>query len=499
MTRLALVPPLLLAAGCTSSGAVQADATLRGLDDDKVYVTRRQETPELDVYTVTYVARVPPDVAWAAADDVRGLLEHSPRIRAVRTISRVELPDDEVEHRLEIEWSDGTTQRARLRQIAEKGLIDFAVDPTDQSAGDMAHVAIRMEPYRRNGTLVEAEIQVTSSFSSRVWGLLLLPVGLIGQGATDGEIGKLCNHIAAQHREAALAELDRRRPPTGRTHVVAIGAETGGAAAGRWEPIEYAEEDAGAFYAWATATCPADPGDPELVRELITGPAATDARISKVLGMLSDDDRVREGDTVVFYFAGHIDVEKDYARRSSFQYLLTANAEPDNLRATAIRKQDVLDAMRFSRASRCLFVCDACFSGGMRAPWVAEARPPRTHARGPVPRREFAASGSSGPVAPGAPATPGADPPEAKLSILAASREHDRALEREDLGHGVFTHVMLQGLGGGADADRDHWVSLEELELYVVKEVQDLTESRQTPYFSYAPGVDVRFRVAGSP
>ena len=44
--------------------------------------------------------------------------------------------------------------------------------------------------------------------------------------------------------------------------------------------------------------------------------------------------------------------------------------------------------------------------------------------------------------------------------ILAAAEKFSRAAEREDLAHGVFTYVMLEGLGGAADLDGDRSVSL---------------------------------------
>ena len=44
------------------------------------------------------------------------------------------------------------------------------------------------------------------------------------------------------------------------------------------------------------------------------------------------------------------------------------------------------------------------------------------------------------------------------------------ALEAPDLGHGIFTYYVLEGLKGAADLNRDGIVSLQELYEYVERE-----------------------------
>ncbi len=53
--------------------------------------------------------------------------------------------------------------------------------------------------------------------------------------------------------------------------------------------------------------------------------------------------------------------------------------------------------------------------------------------------------------------------------------------EREDLGHGVFTYYLLEGLRGKADLDRDGIITVDEAYNYVSKKVPEATGQDQNP------------------
>jgi uncharacterized caspase-like protein len=55
--------------------------------------------------------------------------------------------------------------------------------------------------------------------------------------------------------------------------------------------------------------------------------------------------------------------------------------------------------------------------------------------------------------------------------IITASGPNEVALELPNLGHGVFTYYVLEGLKGGADRDRDGIVTVSELYEYVESHV----------------------------
>ncbi len=51
------------------------------------------------------------------------------------------------------------------------------------------------------------------------------------------------------------------------------------------------------------------------------------------------------------------------------------------------------------------------------------------------------------------------------------------AFERRDLGHGIFTHFLLEGLAGRADLDRDGNVDVDEIYRFVSQEVERSTQT----------------------
>jgi len=55
--------------------------------------------------------------------------------------------------------------------------------------------------------------------------------------------------------------------------------------------------------------------------------------------------------------------------------------------------------------------------------------------------------------------------------IVTASRANEVSLELADLGHGIFSHYLIQGIRGNGDLDRDGMVSLQELYQYLEQEV----------------------------
>src|SRR4029079_16114450 len=61
-------------------------------------------------------------------------------------------------------------------------------------------------------------------------------------------------------------------------------------------------------------------------------------------------------------------------------------------------------------------------------------------------------------------------------AIVTASRTSEVSSELPELGHGIFTYYLVQGLKGAADGNRDGIVSLQELYEYVEQQVT--TKSR---------------------
>lgn len=75
----------------------------------------------------------------------------------------------------------------------------------------------------------------------------------------------------------------------------------------------------------------------------------------------------------------------------------------------------------------------------------------------------------------------GFSPGGSGIALLTASSAGEIVIEDKQLGHGVFTHGLLQALQGGADLNGDGTVTLAELSSYVSDRVPQLTRGRQHP------------------
>ncbi|MDR1219799.1 MAG: caspase family protein [Treponema sp.] len=60
---------------------------------------------------------------------------------------------------------------------------------------------------------------------------------------------------------------------------------------------------------------------------------------------------------------------------------------------------------------------------------------------------------------------------DAGMIIFTSSGANERSWEDDDLRYSLFSHAVIQGLAGGADANRDGRVTLPEFEAYVKKTV----------------------------
>ncbi len=161
----------------------------------------------------------------------------------------------------------------------------------------------------------------------------------------------------------------------------------------------------------------------------------------------------RKEDTVLIFFAGHGAPEVDprgVERDGLAKYLIPADADPDDLYSTALPMDEIRTIFERIEAERVIMFLDTCYSGaaggrtfatkGIRAGSVDDAfldRLARSKGR----------------------------------AIITASRPGEVSLELAELGHGIFTHYLVQGLAGAADANGDGVVSLHELYEYVAQQV----------------------------
>jgi uncharacterized caspase-like protein/tetratricopeptide (TPR) repeat protein len=70
------------------------------------------------------------------------------------------------------------------------------------------------------------------------------------------------------------------------------------------------------------------------------------------------------------------------------------------------------------------------------------------------------------------------------VGYLSAADQNESSLEKDELGHGVFTYCLLEAVRGNADFDADGKVTFEELRTYVRDEVPKMTNNRQHPQYA---------------
>jgi hypothetical protein len=163
----------------------------------------------------------------------------------------------------------------------------------------------------------------------------------------------------------------------------------------------------------------------------------------------------RKDDTVLVFFAGHGAPELDQRgleRDGLSKYLVPIDADPDDLFSTALPMDDIQTIFGRIEAERVVIFLDACYSGAAGG---------RTFMAGKTRTRDIRVdegfldrlTSSKGRV------------------IVTASRASEVSIELQDLGHGIFSYYLAEGLKGAADLNRDGIVSLQELYEYLEQQV----------------------------
>jgi hypothetical protein len=212
--------------------------------------------------------------------------------------------------------------------------------------------------------------------------------------------------------------------------------------------LRFASADAQAFHDFLRSE-QAGPFPEENILFLKDGAATAQAIREAMFVFLQ---RAEYNDLVLIYFAGHGAPDPNMPDNL---YLLPTDADVNALASTAFPMWDVKTALRRQiRAERVIVIADACHSGGTRQ---GVDNPTNS---------SFATLFE----------------PSRRLTLTAAG---DNELSLEDTrwggGHGVFTHHILEGLRGAADADGNGIVTFDEVAAYVTAQVSRATEGRQNP------------------
>ncbi len=165
-------------------------------------------------------------------------------------------------------------------------------------------------------------------------------------------------------------------------------------------------------------------------------------------------------DLVMIYFAGH--GAPDPGRPQNL-YLLAHDTDPNKLSTTAFpmwQMQDVLS--RYISSKRIVVFSDACHSGGISVDFA-------TRGVGVTDQNlvnQYLADLSRS---------------KEGTVVFTASAAGEVSQEFPELGHGVFTYFLLDGLRGKADYNNDYTITINEAMQYTEENVKRKTRGAQNP------------------
>jgi len=221
--------------------------------------------------------------------------------------------------------------------------------------------------------------------------------------------------------------------------------------------LRYATKDAEAIYRFLTT----QGGYPKEHVLLLTDATPQKPTLLNIKRALGDFLARRAGrdDMVLIYFAGHGAPEVDAGGVEAdglSKYLIPRDGDPDSLYTTALPMDEIQRIFSRVQAERIVMLLDTCYSGTAGGRTFARAS---TRATGIDDQFLERLTRSRGRV------------------IITASGPNEVALELPELGHGVFTYFVLEGLRGKADRNTDGLVTVSELYEYVEDQV-DATARR---------------------
>ena len=179
----------------------------------------------------------------------------------------------------------------------------------------------------------------------------------------------------------------------------------------------------------------------KVVAKKLTDQAATRSAIIKAL---TDYQNAPANDVLVVYLAGHGEIVGDDWYFLPHDFVFT----PEGIKSTGISATAWRDALSRVGPQRVLILINSCKSGGS-VDTLATA----------IDRKLLRSLGR-----------------DAGVAILAGARRDQSAEEFPQLHHGAFTYVLLQGVSGKADTQKNGQITTNELLTYSTSELPLLTK-----------------------
>lgn len=182
--------------------------------------------------------------------------------------------------------------------------------------------------------------------------------------------------------------------------------------------------------------------------------------------------RAGKDDTVIVFLSMHGLQLRDSADDGPIRtFLIPSDASPDSIPDSLVTIEWLREQLQESTiAKTVVLILDACHAGGIDG--VAGPRE-----SSPLSTRSIEAVFKSRDVS------------DARRSIyvLTSCSSEQSSLESTDFAHGLFTHWLVCGLDGAADANGDAMISMDELFQFVQLQVP-----RSAAYLSHRMGLDLR-------
>lgn len=184
---------------------------------------------------------------------------------------------------------------------------------------------------------------------------------------------------------------------------------------------------------------------------------ATRSNILNTLEELSK--KINQEDVFIFYYAGHGSMVDD-----KFYFIPTESIrlyDQSSLNKEGIEASILQDKLKQIKALKQLIIMDACQSGGSVELLAT---------RGASEEKAIAQLSRS-----------------AGIHVLASAGSEQFATEFTELGHGLFTYVLIKALSGAADgAPKDGKVTIYELKSYIDDQVPEMTrQMKGKPQYPY--------------
>ncbi|HEX9818303.1 MAG TPA: caspase family protein [Methylomirabilota bacterium] len=329
-------------------------------------------------------------------------------------------------------------------RVSEEQTVVAAVVTSSRGVGSVTITLNGTEVLRQAESRPPPSVVVTAPVSLREGANTIVLTAREAGGTIRQEV-----RTVTLERPAAAPAPAAARPPSRDGYAVIIGV-------GRYDnvgipPLRYSVADAEAMYKVLTESGEFKKDNVLLLTDR-SDRKPTLRNIKHALGTFLAR-AAHKNDTVVVFFAGHGAPEVDprgIERDGLAKYLIPTDADPDDLFSTALPMDDLQTIFGRIEAERVVVFLDACYSGAAGGRTFAARRTRATAVDDLFLERLTRSRGRA---------------------IVTASKPAEVSVELPELGHGIFTYYLTEGLRGAGDLNRDGIVSLQELYEYVEQQV----------------------------